>query len=97
MERTILYAKKAGILGKIVTNYRQERQALIEKNADHFRKILKERAHLIDALREINQLDQEEEMDEPSPIQCLQEKYVEDLIAIITDEREKNSGLFPHY
>jgi hypothetical protein len=97
MERTILYAKKAGILGKIVTNYRQERQALIEKNADQFRKILKERAHLIDELRAINQLDQEEEMGQISPIQSLQEKYVEDLIITITTEREKNSGLFPHY
>lgn len=97
MERTILYAKKAGILGKIVTNYRQERQALIEKNADRFRKILKERAQLINELREINQLDQEEEMGQISPIQSLQEKYVEDLITTITNEREKNSGLFPHY
>jgi hypothetical protein len=96
MDRTLLYAKKAGILGKIVTNYRKERQALLEKKPDEFRKILKERAHLIDALREVNQLDQEQSQN-LSPIQYLQEKYVEDLIHTITLEREKNNGLFPHY
>lgn len=88
------YAKKAAILGKILANYRVERQALLKKDPLLFKKILHERAKLVEDLRQLPK--------EPSPkgfppFLQLQKKQVDELIGRIQTEREHNNGLFPHY
>lgn len=88
------FAKKAAILGKILANYQVERQALLKKDPLLFKKILNERAKLVENLR---RLPKELSSKTFPPFLHLQKRQVDELICRIQNEREQNNGLFPHY
>lgn len=49
-----LQHQRVKVLERILTNYKNEKQALLKKDPHYFDKILKERAQLIDILRSLD-------------------------------------------
>lgn len=76
------YAKKAAILNQILLNYRQERQSVLRKDPELFRKILQKREQLI------LQLGQLHTAHPRSGIPLLQQQHIDQLVAQIQIERD---------
>lgn len=83
-------AQKTGILKEILSNYREEKKALIEKNVKLFKQVLKQRAHLIEKLSQI------EDVIPASPLSLLQQRHMNQIIHEIAKERESTNKFFPH-
>lgn len=93
MDLPVLYAKKALVLRRIVSNYRLEKQAMAEKNSRTFKQALDERALLIDELSKLNE--EEGELEPVTPLEVLQKNNIQRLVEKIAEMRQNGNPFFP--